>query len=221
MSVNGINNVTQTYDTTGTTKTKTSQAKSSDETKRKDTETAAVYEKSESDTSTSAKKIYKRDQHTIDRLLAEAEKRSQSLRDLVQKMFTKQGETFTEATDIYALLREGKVQVDPETKAQAQKDIAEDGYWGVNQTSDRMVSFAKALAGSDPSKADELIEAVKKGFEEATKSWGDELPDISKRTLEATIKKMEAWRDGTEDSSSMTDAAAKAFTNQTATSALS
>jgi hypothetical protein len=32
---------------------------------------------------------------------------------------------------------------------------------------------------------------------------------------------MEAWRDGTEDSSSMTDAAAKAFTNQTATSALS
>lgn len=202
MSVNGINNVTQSYDTTSTGKTKTSQSQSVNETEQKDTDTAAVYEKSESDTSASTKKIYKRDQQTIDKLLAEAEKRSQALRDLVQKMLTKQGETFTEATDIYALLREGKVQVDPETQAQAQKDIAEDGYWGVNQTSDRLVSFAKALAGSDPSKADEMIEAVKKGFDEATKAWGDELPDISKRTLETTIKKLEAWRDETEDSNS-------------------
>jgi len=218
MSVNGITNATQVYDTTETAKAKANQAKTSDETKVNDTEAAAVFEKSEETPKT--KKIYQRDQHTIDKLLAESEKRAQSLRDLVQKMFQKQGETFNESTDIYALLREGKLEVDPETRAQAQKDIAEDGYWGVAQTSDRMVSFAKALTGGDQSKADEMIEAVKKGFEEATKSWGDELPEISKRTLDATIKKLEAWRDGTEGSTTMTDAAKQTFTNQASTNKL-
>lgn len=221
MSVNGITNAAQAYDTTATTKAKASQTKNTEETKQKENDEAAVYEKSEAEVPESAKKIYQRDQKTIDRLLAESEKRSQSLRDLVQKMMAKQGQTFTEATDIYSLLREGKVQVDPETRAQAQKDIAEDGYWGVNQTSDRLVSFAKALAGSDPDKANEMIEAVKKGFEQATKAWGDELPDISKRTLDATLKKLEAWRDGTGSSDNMTDEAAKSFTSQASTGALS
>ncbi len=199
MSVNGIATVAQSYDNKSTTKAKTNENKQVEETKQKDTEntTAAVYEKSEETADTKAnKKIYKKDTATIDRLLAEADKRAQSLRSLVEKMMLKQGETFTEATDIYALLREGKLEVDPETRAQAQKDIAEDGYWGVEKTSERMLSFAKALSGGDPSKADVLIEAVKKGFEEATKAWGGELPEISKRTLDATIGKLEAWRDG-------------------------
>ncbi len=220
MSVNGINSVSQSYDTTGTTKAKASQAKTVDEAKQKDTESAAVYEKSETDNS-ATKKVYQRDQNTVDRLLAEAEKRSQSLRDLVSKMLLKQGQAYTESTDIYALLREGKLDIDPETRAQAQKDIAEDGYWGVNETSDRLVSFAMALAGSDPSKAEELIGAVKKGFEEATKTWGADLPEISRRTLDATIKKLEAWRDGTGSGSQMTNASSKALTNQAEVSKLS
>ena len=40
--------------------------------------------------------------------------------------------------------------MDEKTRLQAQKDIAEDGYWGVEQTSERLVSFAKALSGGDP-----------------------------------------------------------------------
>ncbi len=191
MSVNGITGATQSYNTKSSTKSTTKETNSevrNDEA----VESAAVYEKSET---TPKNKIYKRDSATIDRLVEEANKRTQSLRDLVQKMLMQQGQTFNESTDIFSLLREGKVEVDPETRAQAQKDIAEDGYWGVEQTSDRLVSFAKALSGGDPSKADEMIKAVQKGFEEATKAWGGELPDISKRTLEATIKKMETWRD--------------------------
>ena len=42
-------------------------------------------------------------------------------------------------------------------------DIAEDGYWGVNKTSDRLVSMAIALAGGDTDKADELKNAITKG----------------------------------------------------------
>lgn len=69
------------------------------------------------------------------------------------------------------LLSEGNFTVDEETQKQAQADIAEDGYWGVEQTSDRILDFAKALSGNDPEKADLLIDAFKKGFDDATKSW--------------------------------------------------
>jgi hypothetical protein len=196
MSVNGISNVNQNYENKNIAKTKTNQSSQADKTKVSENQAAAVYEKSEP--STENKKIYTKDQVTIDRLKAEADKRTQGLRDLVQKLLRAQGETFDESTDIYGLLREGKVQVDDETRLQAQKDVAEDGYWGVEQTSNRMVEFAKALSGGDTSKAEELIEAVKKGFEEATKAWGGDLPEISKRTIDSAISKLEAWRDGTD-----------------------
>lgn len=210
MSVNGITNASQVYESKQPEKSKASQT--SGETKQKETEdsAAAVYEKGQQP---EEKKVYQRDNATIDRLIAEAEKRTQQFRDLVQKLLVQQGQTVNEATNIYELLREGKVEVDADTRAQAQKDIAEDGYWGVEQTSERMVSFAKALTGGDASKADEMIEAVKKGFEQATKAWGGTLPEISQRTLDATISKLEAWRDG-KDSSSMTGAASKSFLNQ-------
>lgn len=148
-------------------------------------DTAAVYEK----------KTYQRDQVTIDRLLAKTESNARRLRDLVERMLLKQGQAINQATDIYGLLREGKVEVNEATRAQAEKDIAKDGYWGIEQTSERLFSFAKALTGGDPSKADEMIEAVKKGFKEAEKAWGGELPQISKDTLDRTISKMEEWRD--------------------------
>ena len=43
-----------------------------------------------------------------------------------------------------------------QTHSAGQKDIAEDGYWGVEKTSDRILDFAKALSGGDKDKADEL-----------------------------------------------------------------
>lgn len=151
---------------------------------------AVVYEKTSGD-----EKVYKRDQATIDRLLSEVEANANRLKDLVERMLLKQGKTIDKATNIYSLLREGKVEVDDETRLQAQKDIAEDGYWGVEQTSERLFSFAKALTGGDPSKADAMIEAVKKGYEAAEKAWGGALPQISKDTLDRTISKIESWRD--------------------------
>lgn len=157
-------------------------------------DTAAVYEKTPN-----TKKVNQRDQATIDRLLSEADAGAKSLRDLVERMLLRQGETLENASDIYGLLREGKIEVDEETKLQAQKDIAEDGYWGVEQTSERLLSFAKALSGGDPSKADVLIKAVKKGFEQAEKAWGGDLLQISKDTLDRTISKMESWRDSLND----------------------
>jgi len=40
-----------------------------------------------------------------------------------------------------------------------------------------------------------MIKAVKKGFKMAEKTWGGELPQISKDTVDRTISKLESWRD--------------------------
>ncbi len=103
---------------------------------------------------------------------------------------------------MWRFLAGGNFTVSADVKAQAQKDIADDGYWGVEQTSDRIVDFAKALSGGDSEKADKMIAAFKKGFEQATKSWGKTLPDISQRTYDAVMKKFDAWKNGTDVSAS-------------------
>ncbi len=190
MGVEAINNSNSGY--TGTSsKISTSQATTgtvaSSTANNTNDSVAAVYEKS--DTSR------KMDTATIAKLKQDAERRTQQLRSIVEKMMTKQGITYTTASDMYAFLRSGNYEVDATTQAQAQADISESGYWGIEQTSDRLVSFAQALTGGDPSKADEMIAAVKQGFEEATKAWGDKLPDICQKTLDKTIEKLNKWKD--------------------------
>lgn len=133
------------------------------------------------------------DTAVVNALKADLQKRNDQLRDLVEKMMLSQGKTF-DAAGMWNFLQSKDYSVDEETAKQAQADIAEDGYWGVEQTSDRLVSFAKALSGGDPDKADSLIEAVKTGFEQATKVWGGELPDICKKTLDATLEKLNNWK---------------------------
>lgn len=155
---------------------------------------AVVYEKSSQD----AVKTAKTDLDLVNKMKADLQKRKDQLRSLVDQMLSKQGKVFTDTTNMWEMLRTGQLEVDPATAQQAQADIAEDGYWGVEQTSNRLVEFAKGLAGNDPAYADELIAAMKKGFEQATGEWGDKLPDICQRTIEAAEKKMIAWRDGTE-----------------------
>ena len=86
------------------------------------------------------------------------------------------------------------------TRAQAQADIADDGYWGVDQTSDRILDFAKALSGNDPEKADLLLRRFQEGIRrKQPKSWGQDLPDISQRTYDAVVEKFNKWKNGTEE----------------------
>ena len=132
----------------------------------------------------------------LQKLKADAEQRTSQLRSLVEKMMTKQGTAIANADSMWSFLADGNFTVDEETQKQAQADIAEDGYWGVEQTSDRILDFAKALSGNDPEKADLLIDAFKKGFEDATKSWGKDLPDISQRTYDAVLEKFDKWKNG-------------------------
>lgn len=191
-AINSVNSTTNSYQTSTASKTAST---STDKTTTSDKpETGVVYEKSsQTDKDTVTKKT---DYAMVAKLKADAEQRTSQLRSLVEKMMTKQGTAIANADSMWSFLADGNFTVDEETQKQAQADIAEDGYWGVEQTSDRILDFAKALSGNDPEKADLLIDAFKKGFEDATKSWGKDLPDISQRTYDAVLEKFDKWKNG-------------------------
>ena len=187
MSVNGITSANSSYTTPQTTaKTKVSQATNTADAK----DIGVVYETS-SKTDDKSNKI-KDYSSVVATMKKELSTKNEQLQNLVTKLLGKQAGKYTKLADLFK-----DIQADPATIEQAQKDIADDGYWGVEQTSDRLVSTAQALSGGDTSKADTLIAAIKKGFDEATEAWGDKLPDICQKTIDAAVKKMEAWRDGT------------------------
>ena len=192
MSVNGITSTSAAYETfqaSQPVKTNTETA-AANVTATEDV--AAVYEPSkESETSKSHSVNYAQNTELVNKLKADAEAHTQQLQNIVQQLMTKQGQTYNTANDIWKFLASGNFTVDAATKEQAQKDIAEDGYWGVEQTSDRIIDFAKALTGGDPSKIEDMREAFKKGYEQAEKTWGGELPEISKKTYDAVMEKFD------------------------------
>ena len=192
MSVNGITSTStayEAYQASQPVKTNTETA-AANVTATEDV--AAVYEPSkESETSKSQSVNYAQNTELVNKLKADAEAHTQQLQNIVQQLMTKQGQTYNTANDIWKFLASENFTVDAATKEQAQKDIAEDGYWGVEQTSDRIIDFAKVLTGGDPSKIEDMREAFKKGYEQAEKTWGGELPEISKKTYDAVMEKFD------------------------------
>ena len=228
MNTNQIMSATNAYQTAEAYK-KTSDSKATETKSKAASETAdtsaAVYEKNSTDKATnknSKNKNYvtlnQENQNIIAQLKADAEQRTSQLRSLVESMILKQNQSFQIGTltdeKMYEMLRKGEVEVSPEVRAQAQEDISENGYWGIEQTSERLFSFAKAISGGDTSKAETLIEAMEKGFKQATKSWGDDLPDICQKTLDAAKEKIRNWANPEEETEDMTEAAANEFANQ-------
>lgn len=197
MSVNAVNNTTaaQTYSAEYTT------AKKADEkteaVQNTAAESGAVYEASEKQEKKAAYSVNKMSAEEraslVSQLKAEAENRQNQFVSMIQKMMSEQTNAYGQANDIWQFLANGKFTVDPATKAQAQADIAEDGYYGVTQTSDRIFDFACALAGDDVDKMKEMQAAFQKGFEQAEKTWGGKLPDISYQTQDAVNKKFEEY----------------------------
>lgn len=191
MNVNGITSSTPVYSTPTTAANSASEQKVA--ANNTTNESGVVYEPSKQ--TAPAKKTYTPNTAVINQLKADAEARTAQLRSLVEKLMQGQGNAIGTADDtsIWSFLRTGNFTVDAATKAQAQADIAEDGYWGVEQTSSRILDFAKALTGGDPDKIEEMREAFEKGFKQATETWGGELPDISQKTYDATMKKFDDW----------------------------
>lgn len=187
MSVNGISNVGKNaYETLPINQAENT--KPAEETKdgNEKGENGVVYEPSKDSANIPVKK-YVQNTELVNKMKADAEEHTKQLQNIVQQLMTKQGQTFSVANDMWQFLASGKFEVDEATKAQAQEDVSEDGYWGVKQTSGRILDFATALTGGDPSKIEDMRAAFKKGYEQAEKTWGGELPEISKKTYDAVM----------------------------------
>ena len=188
MSVNGITSgVSNSYPSTSVSRETASKTET-----KKTANTGVVYEPSTSAKDSNTKVT---DYSSIvASMKKELSSKNEQLQNLVNKLLSNQAKKYISLSDMFK-----DIQVDEQTKIQAQKDISDDGYWGVEQTSDRLVSMAKALSGGDSSKADAMISAIEKGFDEATKAWGDKLPDICQKTIDAAKQKLQNWRDGGSD----------------------
>ncbi len=81
----------------------------------------------------------------------------------------------------------------PEGAAEA---IAPGGAYSVEAVSDRLMKMARALAGDDPKKIEQMEKAVKRGFEKAGLDikTGKGLPSICYDTYKATMEKFESWK---------------------------
>ena len=198
MGVNGVTEVTNNIATTyaSTVNPNSVEEKKKDSEVKVKAEAAAVYEKSDEATKASEKASGKDTDRTqiIRQMQADVAMRQQQLLDIVQKMMGKQAKAYgiansdNDEESMWRFLAKGDFTVDAATKAQAQADIAEDGYWGVNKTSERILDFAKTLAGDDPEKLEKMRTAFEKGYAQAEKTWGGELPEISKQTYAAVMK---------------------------------
>ncbi len=109
------------------------------------------------------------------------------LQELVSSMLKEQGVELTVPTGA------GEINIDQIGQEEAQELVSEDGYFGVAQTSERIVDFAIAISGGDSSRLDAIKEGIDKGFQEAKEAFGGWLPEISFDTYDAVMEKLDAW----------------------------
>lgn len=189
-AISGVSAITQKYTDYSSISSKVADK---EKTEKALENNGVVYEKSEPASTNKAtysiNKMSDEDRAAlVKQLKADQANREQQLTDIVHKMMSGQAKTYGQATDMWKFLASGEYTVDAATKAQAQKDISEEGYWGVKQTSQRLFDFACALAGDDVDKMKEMQAAMEKGFKQATGAWGKELPSICKDTFDAANK---------------------------------
>lgn len=109
------------------------------------------------------------------------------LRQLVIKTLMDQGV----ATGIE--VEGGTIDLETLTPEEAQALIAEDGYFGVEQTSQRIVDFAINAFGGDPAKLQQMKDSIDKGFSAAQEAFGGALPEISQQTYTAIMDKLDQF----------------------------
>jgi|GEM_PF-788202 len=102
----------------------------------------------------------------------------------IAQQATGEGQT---GLDLAALTYNGKPlsELNPE---EAQTLIAEEGYFGVKKTAQRIADFVLAGGGDNLDRLRSGRDGVLQGFAEAEKAWGGKLPEISYQTLNKALE---------------------------------
>lgn len=134
-----------------------------------------------------AKTVDKRDTEEVQRLIEENERKQEEFKQLIRSLIADQGETYN------MVLFKQKLNVTPEVAEKAKESISDGGEYSVDSVATNIMNMAKALSGGDTSKISELRDGFLKGFKEAEKAWGGELPEISKKTYDEVLKRFDEW----------------------------
>jgi len=137
------------------------------------------------------------DPAAIDKLWKDTNYAADALRKLVSSML---GKNDASGQGFWAVRARGGYKLSEADRAQAQQMVSEDGFFGVKQTTARIMDFAKALVGEGASddKIESMRAAVQKGFDEVARMFGgfDKLPDVTKDTYSAIMKAFDDWKAG-------------------------
>ena len=132
------------------------------------------------------------DQLTISFLKNETDENYSRLKDIVKDMLQRQGI----AVDDLAHLKDDDlkdIKIDEKAQAEAAYMIGPDGPLNAENTAERIFSFAKAISGGDTDKYEQLKESIVAGFDAAKEMMGGELPEISQKTYDLVIEKLDEW----------------------------
>ncbi|MDD3324015.1 MAG: hydrogenase-4 component G [Sulfurospirillaceae bacterium] len=102
-------------------------------------------------------------------------------------IFSKQADVLTLADIGYTGKPIGELSQD-----EAKALVAEDGFFGVAQTSQRIADFVIGGGGDDVEKLKSGRAGMLQGFKEAEELWGGKLPDISYETMKKSLEMVDA-----------------------------
>lgn len=126
----------------------------------------------------------------LDALLAESDRQAQEVINLILPAVEQQGLNLAKVVS-----GEQKLNADPATIAAAKAATADDGEFSVAKVSERILDFAKAAIGDDPSKLAAIRAAVEQGFDDAAKALGGALPELSEKTRATIMATFDQWQD--------------------------
>jgi len=129
------------------------------------------------------------DRERVGAMWNQHQERVDSFRRMIETLLNQQAERQGLA-DGWSL---SDIEITPEMRAEASEMIADGGYFSVEETAARMLDFAVALTGGDPAQIDVMRDAVQRGFNQAERMFGGELPQISHDTLQAVMNGFDEW----------------------------
>lgn len=92
----------------------------------------------------------------------------------------------------YEAIGYGGKPIEALSQNEAKALVADNGFFGVEQTAGRIAGFVISGAGDDLEKLQEGRKGVLQGFEEAEATWGQKLFDISYNTLAKALETIDA-----------------------------
>jgi hypothetical protein len=129
----------------------------------------------------------------FEKIREQSENDIEAFEKFINKIFSYQGSYTSRRT---TSIKSVHIKIKSES-AEAVEEPSQEitGYWGAEETSQRILDFAKKISGNNPEKFDLLIDAFKTGFEEAKKAFGGTLPEVSHKTYDLVMEGFEKMKD--------------------------